>query len=63
MRGTRNHLESEAYQRGLQAGDLGSFLPPPPPQKSEVSLGWATPSFTPLEDGSRGAGGGGGWPR
>lgn len=31
MRGTRNHLESEAYQRGLQAGDLGSFLPPPSP--------------------------------
>lgn len=32
------------------------------PQKSEVCLGWASPSFTPLEDGSRGTGGGGGWP-
>lgn len=37
MWGTRNHLESEAYQRGLQDGDLGSF---PPEKRGLFGLGF-----------------------
>lgn len=49
MRGTRSHLESAAYQGGLQAGDLGSCPPrkarslwlglPPPLPHSRMEVG------------------------
>lgn len=44
-----------AFQRGLQAGRLGVF--PPPPEKRDI-FGLGSPSFTPFEDVSRGARGG-----
>lgn len=63
MRGDKKPSGVCGVPGGPPGWRLGVFPPPRAPQTSEVSLAWASPSFTPFEDGSRGAGGGGGWPR